>query len=102
MAALLGSEPDVVVSGTVDNQGPVLRPVRPPRAPERSAGRALGATAAPGDQPYGQSAEQRAEVAGYLRTVEPLLKDGATLELDGQRPPDELANAVEELMRVSG
>jgi hypothetical protein len=98
MAALLGSEPDVVVSGTVDNQGPVLRPVRPPRAPERSAGRALGATAAPGDQPYGQSAE----VAGYLRTVEPLLKDGATLELDGQRPPDELANAVEDLMRVTG
>ena len=32
------------------------------------------------------SAEQRAEV-GYLLTVEPLLKDGATLELDGLRPP---------------
>jgi hypothetical protein len=61
MAALLGSEPDVVVSGTLDNQGPVLRQVRPPRAPERSAGRALGATAAQGDQPHGQSAEQRAE-----------------------------------------
>jgi hypothetical protein len=46
------------------------------------------------------SAEQRAEV-GYLLTVEPLLKDGATLELDGLRP-EKLANVVEVLMRVIG
>jgi hypothetical protein len=31
----------------------------------------------------------------------PHLTDGVTVELDGQRPPDELANAVKELMRVT-
>jgi hypothetical protein len=33
-----------------------------------------------------------------VETVEPLLRRGATLELDGQRPASELADAIEQLV----
>jgi hypothetical protein len=33
----------------------------------------------------------------YLRTVEPLLRRGATLDLDGRRPVAELADVIEGL-----
>ncbi|MFC4426066.1 AAA family ATPase [Deinococcus navajonensis] len=35
--------------------------------------------------PYGKTPEQRAEVLGYLETVEPLLRRRATLELDSSQ-----------------
>ena len=47
---------------------------------------------------YGKTQEQRAEIARYLDTVEPLLRRGATLELDGQRPLSELADVIEDLV----
>lgn len=42
--------------------------------------------------------EQQAEIVHYTRTVEPLLRSGSTLELDGRRPVTELADAIERLM----
>ena len=48
--------------------------------------------------PYGRTEEQRAEILGYLVAVEPLLRRGATLELDGRRPMAELADVVERLL----
>jgi shikimate kinase len=50
------------------------------------------------NNPYGKSAAQQAEVEGNVETVEPLLRRGATLELDGRRPVGELADAVERLV----
>jgi hypothetical protein len=47
--------------------------------------------------PYGRTAAQRAEIAHYLATVEPLLRRGATLELDGRRPTADLADEIEAL-----
>jgi hypothetical protein len=44
--------------------------------------------------PYGRTPEQRAQIAEYVRTVEPLLRRGATVELDGRRQISELADAV--------
>lgn len=44
--------------------------------------------------PYGNDAADRAEIAGYLETVEPLLRRGATLELDGRLAPAELADRI--------
>jgi hypothetical protein len=38
------------------------------------------------------------EIAGYLETVEPLLRRGATLELDGRAEPDALVATVELLI----
>ena len=49
--------------------------------------------------PYGRTAKQRAEILGYLETVEPLLRRTATLELDGCRPVAELAATIEGLLR---
>lgn len=40
---------------------------------------------------YGRSAY-------HIRTVEPLLRQGAHAELDGRRPVDDLADAIERLV----
>jgi hypothetical protein len=50
------------------------------------------------NNPYGKTSEHQAEIVRYLDTVEPLLRRGATLELDGQRPTCELADAIEDLV----
>ena len=101
MAALLAEHPDLVVSGTVSNQGRfydrfeqvVLLSAPLPVLIERVSSRA--------DNPYGRTAEQQAEIAHYLETVEPLLRPGATLELDGRLPTTTLADTVEALMQLS-
>ncbi|MEU8660857.1 AAA family ATPase [Actinoplanes philippinensis] len=98
MDALLAAHDDLIVSGTVHNQGRfygrfhhvVLLSAPLPVLLERVTHRA---------NPYGRTPEQRAEIAGYVRTVEPLLRRGATVELDGRRPVPELAGAVERLLR---
>lgn len=48
---------------------------------------------------YGRTPEQGAEIRAHVRKVEPLLRRGATLELDGRRPVNELADAIEELLK---
>jgi shikimate kinase len=50
------------------------------------------------NNPYGKSASEAAEVARYVETVEPLLRHGATIELDGRRPLPEVADAIERLV----
>lgn len=50
------------------------------------------------NNPYGRRPEHEAEIRTYAREVEPLLRRGATVELDGRQPVEELANAVEELL----
>jgi shikimate kinase len=100
MDRLLIDEPAVVVSGTVDNQGRfydrfdhvVL--ISAPLAVliERVAGRT--------NNPYGRTAAQRTEIEEFARTVEPLLRRTATLELDGRRPVSELADVIEALIGV--
>ncbi|MFT3859828.1 AAA family ATPase [Micropruina sp.] len=99
MSRLLDAHQTVVVSGTVSNQGRFYDrfehvvllsaplPVLLQRVSQRSG------------NPYGSTAEQRAEIAGYIETVEPLLRRNATVELDGRRPIGELADEVEALLR---
>jgi shikimate kinase len=99
MAALLTRHPEVVVSGTVENQGDfydrfahvVLLSVPTTVIVDRVRRRTTN--------PYGQTPEQLAEILGYVETVEPLLRAGATLELDGRRPIAELADVLEGLAR---
>jgi shikimate kinase len=98
MDRLLARHPDVIVSGTVENQGHfydrfehvVLLSAPLDVLVERVRRRSTN--------PYGKTPEQLAEIAGYVQTVEPLLRRGATLELDGQRPIFELADVVERLV----
>jgi dephospho-CoA kinase len=99
MGRLLDEQPHVVVSGTVENQGRFydrFEQVVLISAPievliERVSRRA--------DNPYGRTAEQQAEIAEYVETVEPLLRVGATVELDGRKPVEELADLIEGLQR---
>lgn len=98
MDRLLASNAKVVVSGTVENQGRfydrfehvVLLSAPLPVLVERVSTRT--------NNPYGKTPEQQSEIARYLDTVEPLLRRGATLELDGQRPASELADVIEDLL----
>ena len=98
MRQLLASNPDLVVSGTVENQGRfydrfehvVL--LSPPL--QVLVDRVRSRT----NNPYGRTPEQRAEIARHVTTVEPLLRRGATLELDGRRPASELADVIEDLV----
>ena len=98
MQQLLESNPDVVVSGTVDNQvrfydrfeHVVLLSVPLDVLIERVRSRT--------NNPYGKTSEQQAEIARCLDTVEPRLRRGANLELDGQRKTSELADIIEQLV----
>jgi len=98
MSELLGREPDVVVAGTVDNQGDfydrfdciVLLSAPLDILIERVSSRTTN--------PYGRTADEQAEIAQYVQTVEPLLRRTATIELDGRASVNELAGAVENLI----
>ena len=98
MSSLLSREADVVVAGTVDNQGDfydcfdrvVLLSAPLDILIERVSSRTTN--------PYGRTVAEQAEIAHYVQTVEPLLRKTAAVELDGQASVSDLAGAVEELI----
>lgn len=97
IAALLDECGDDVLflSGTVSNQGrfyPRFDAVVLLTAPaevilERVAGRE--------SNPFGKSAAERKRILGDLAAVEPLLRAGATAEIDTRAPLDEVVDALE-------
>jgi shikimate kinase len=95
MSALLAAETAVIVSGAVENQGRFydrFADVVLLTAPvEVLIERVIRRT----DNPYGTSLQDQDEIRGYVRTVEPLLRETATLTLDGRRPVSELADIIE-------
>jgi shikimate kinase len=54
------------------------------------------------NNPYGKKPAHRAEIMRYVDEVEPLLRRGATLVLDGRRPVSELGDAVERRSGAAG
>ena len=50
------------------------------------------------NNPYGDSEDDQSAIRQYVLDVEPLLRNGATLELDGRRPVPELADEVERIV----
>lgn len=97
MSDLLASHDDVIVSGTVENQGlfydrfdhVVLLSTPVEVLIERISSRP--------NNPYGRTLAQQGEVRRYVAHVEPLLRRGASLELDGRRPVADLADCIEVL-----
>lgn len=97
MAELLAGHDDVVVSGTAENQGifydrfdhVVLLSAPVEVLIDRISSRT--------NNPYGRTAEQQRDVRRYVIDVEPLLRRGASLELDGRRPVADLADSIEAL-----
>lgn len=49
--------------------------------------------------PFGKTAEQRERITADHTEIEPLVRAGATAELDSRRPPAALADALEALAR---
>jgi shikimate kinase len=98
MARFLDDNPHVFVSGTVDNQGVfydrfehvVLLSAPLAVITERVARRT--------NNPYGRTAAERAQIRADLENVEPRLRRGCSVELDGRRPVAELADELERLM----
>ena len=95
MTALLQENHDLVVAGTVENQGyfydrfdhVVLLSAPEEIILERVKGRVTN--------PYGSTEAERTEIRENLRSIEPLLRRGATLEIDASRP---LVDVAEEIM----
>ncbi|WP_166354032.1 AAA family ATPase [Phytoactinopolyspora limicola] len=98
MSALLTEHEDVVISGTVENQGHFysrFEHVVLLTAPiEVLIDRVTNRT----NSPYGRTTEQQTEIRRYTAEVEPLLRRGASVELDGRRPITELADEIENLL----
>lgn len=98
MAALLAECAEVVVSGTVDNQGRFYDRFDQVVLLSAPLSVLLDRVASRSNNSYGKTAAQQAEIERYLEEVEPLLRGGATVELDGRRPIEELADSVERLL----
>jgi shikimate kinase len=98
MGELLARHDDIVVSGTVENQAlfydrfdhVVLLSAPVEVLIERVASRT--------NNPYGRTSDQQTEIRRHIDEVEPILRRGASVELDGRRPVDEVADAVEDLL----
>ncbi len=98
MTALLAGQAEIVVSGTVDNQGRFYDRFNHVVLLSAPLDVLLYRVATRSNNPYGRKAEHQAEIERNVAEVEPLLRRGATLELDGQRPVGELADIVEGLL----
>jgi shikimate kinase len=99
MHDLLSRHDDVIVSGTVDNQGRFYDRFHHVVLLSAPLNVLIERVTSRTNNPYGKTPQHRAEIAEYVRTVEPLLRRGATIELDGRRPVSELADAIEKLLR---
>jgi shikimate kinase len=101
MSDLLDRVTSIVVPGTVENQAKfydrfdhiVLLSAPIETLMERVTTRT--------SNPYGSRPEEQREIAHYVETVEPLLRQGAGVELDGRAEPASLVDAVETLIAAS-
>jgi adenylate kinase family enzyme len=97
MARLLAGHRDVIVCGTVDNQARFYDRFEHIVLLSAPLDVLLTRVAERTNNSYGRSPADRADIARYLTTVEPLLRRGATVEMDGRSPVAALGDAVEEL-----
>lgn len=98
MDQFLARHLEVIVSGTVENQGRFYDRFDHVVLLSAPLHVLIARVSRRTNNPYGKTPEQQAEMAHYIQTVEPLLRRGATLELDGQQPVSELADAIESLV----
>ena len=100
MTELLQENHDLVVAGTVENQGyfydrfdhVVLLSAPEAIILERVQGRVTN--------PYGSTEAERTEIRENLRSIEPLLRRGATREIDASRPLVDVAEEIMSLVRA--
>jgi shikimate kinase len=101
MRSLLDQHARVVVSGTVDNQGRFYHRFHHIILLSAPIGVLVDRVVNRSNNPYGKTPAQQAEIERYVREVEPLLRKGSTMTLDGRRPVGELADIVEQLLTAA-
>jgi dephospho-CoA kinase len=103
MAALLDEHVagTLFISGCVENQGlfyPRFDAVVLLTAPlEVLLARVITRTT----NPYGKAPAERDQIITYTATVEPLLRVGATAEIDTRMPPEKVADELERIARAA-
>jgi NAD(P)-dependent dehydrogenase (short-subunit alcohol dehydrogenase family) len=98
MSQLLERYPNVVVSGTVENQGRFYDRFEHVILLSAPVDVLIERVATRTNNPYGKSPGEQNEIRAYVTEVEPILRRSATVELDGRRPIAELADTVEQLI----
>lgn len=98
MDQLLADHRAIVVAGTVSNQGRFYDRFEHVVLLSAPLEVLLDRVATRTHNPYGHEPEQRTEIARYVATVEPLLRRGATLELDSRKRTTDLADLIERLV----
>src|SRR5262245_50949091 len=98
MAELLAEHQDVVVSGTVPNQGRFYDRFEHVILISAPLSVLIERVTRRSNNPYGKAPDQQDEIRQYRHEVEPLLERGASLHLDGRRPVGALADKVETLL----
>ena len=98
MARLLDAHRDIVVSGTVSNQVNFYARFEYVVLLSTPLDVLLERVIRRSNNPYGKTPEQRDEIGRYLEEVEPALRRGASLELDGRLPVSVLADRLEILV----
>jgi dephospho-CoA kinase len=101
IAALLDEHHDGVlfISGCADNQGSFYRRFDAVVLLSAPADVILERIAGRESNPFGKTAAERDLILNDLATVEPLLRAGATVEIDTRAP---LAEVVDALERIAG
>jgi shikimate kinase len=102
MAAYLASNSSVVVSGTVENQGRFYDRFEAVVLLSAPVEVLIERVSIRTNNPYGNVETEQSVIRQQVLDVEPLLRQDASLELDGRRPLSELADAVERLMASAG
>ncbi|MDF2992220.1 MAG: ATP-binding protein [Microbacterium sp.] len=94
MADLLATESTVIVSGTSENQGDFSDRFEEVVLLSAPVEVVIDRVRSHTNNPYGRTAEQQEEIRANLEEVEPLLRRGATVELDARSSVKDLADAI--------
>lgn len=97
MARLLEENENIIVDGTVENQGKFYDQFDHIILLSAPVDVLIDRLKTRTNNSYGKTAVEQADVRRFVIEVEPLLRRGATLELDGRRSITELADLVESL-----
>lgn len=100
IADLLAAHEEIVVQGTVENQGRFRDRFDHVVLLSAPLEVLLARVVARTDNPYGSTPADREEIRRNHAEVEPLLRSGATLELDGRLPVPQLADRLEALLEA--